>query len=62
MLPSLSCSSDLMFGGDTLFYLKFGGDALFPFMICLVVMLSCNLKFGGDAPFPFMICLVVMLS
>jgi len=29
--------------------LKFGGDAPFPFMICLVLMLSYNLKFGGDA-------------
>jgi len=35
--------------------LKFGGDAPFSFMICLVVMLSCNQKFGCDAPFPFLI-------
>ena len=30
--------------------LKSGCDAPFPFMICLVVILSYNLKFGGDAP------------
>jgi len=34
--------------------LKFGGDAPFPVMICLVVMLS-NLKFGGDAPCSFLL-------